>query len=60
MNNNIESEEQHSRHADIAIRIVERLVEEGILKSCIDTNSEDEFLTHDIIVEELKYDLEQE
>ena len=39
---------------DIAIRIVDRLVEEEIIRNCIDTNWPDEFEVQDIIVEELQ------
>tara|TARA_R110001606_G_scaffold45770_5_gene118403 strand:- start:4712 stop:4897 length:186 start_codon:yes stop_codon:yes gene_type:complete len=39
---------------DIAIRIVDRLVEERIIRNCIDTNWPDEFEVQDIIVEELQ------
>ena len=39
---------------DIAIRIVDRLVEGRIIRNCIDTNWPDEFEVQDIIVEELQ------
>jgi hypothetical protein len=47
---------------DLAIQIVESLVEEGIVKDCIDTDDEDEFVTQDIIVEILckKFGIENE
>jgi hypothetical protein len=47
---------------DLAIQIVESLVEEGIVKDCIDTDDEDEFITQDIIVEILckKFGIENE
>lgn len=38
---------------DLSIRIVDRLVEEGLIKDCIDTDFEDEFMAQDIIREEL-------
>jgi hypothetical protein len=36
---------------DLAIQIVESLVEEGIVRNCMDTDDEDEFITQDIIVD---------
>ena len=38
---------------DIAIRIVDEMVIEGIVADCIDTNNNDEFVAQDIIVEQL-------
>jgi hypothetical protein len=38
---------------DIAIRIVDNLVELGIIKDCLDTDDEDEFDTQDAIDEVL-------
>ena len=38
---------------DIAIRIVDELVFEGIIPDCTDTNNSIEFDTQDIIVEQL-------
>ena len=38
---------------DIAISIVDDLVEEGIIPNCIDTDNEAEFITQDIIVKHL-------
>jgi hypothetical protein len=38
---------------DIAIRIVDKLVELGIIKDCLDTDDEDEFDTQDAIDEVL-------
>jgi hypothetical protein len=38
---------------DIAIRIVDKLVELGIIKDCLDTDDEDEFGTQDAIDEVL-------
>ena len=38
---------------DAAIRIVDKLVMEGIIPNCIDTDDEIEFTTQDIILEEL-------
>lgn len=38
---------------DIAIRIVDKLVQEGFVKNCIDTDDQDEFEVQDIIVTEL-------
>ena len=39
---------------DIAIRIVDQMVMEGLIPDCIDTNDNTEFETQDIIVEQLK------
>jgi hypothetical protein len=36
---------------DLAIEIVDSLVEEGIVRNCMDTDDEDEFITQDIIVD---------
>jgi hypothetical protein len=38
---------------DIAIRIVDSLVQEGFVKNCIDTDDETEFEIQDIILNEL-------
>ncbi len=38
---------------DIAIRIVDKLVQEGYVKNCIDTDDQTEFEIQDIIVSEL-------
>mgnify|MGYP003116573394 CR=1 FL=1 len=38
---------------DIAIRIVDQMVFEGIIPDCTDTNNSIEFDTQDIIVEQL-------
>ena len=38
---------------DIAIRIVDQMVMEGLIPDCIDTNDNTEFDTQDIIVEQL-------
>lgn len=38
---------------DIAIRIVDKLVQEGYVKNCIDTDDETEFEIQDIILNEL-------
>ena len=38
---------------DIAIRIVDKLVQEGLIKDCIDTDDQIEFETQDIILNEL-------
>ena len=47
---------------DLAIQITDALVGEGIVKDCIDTDDEDEFVTQDIIVEILckKFGIENE
>jgi hypothetical protein len=37
----------------VAIRIVDNMVEQGIVKSCIDTDDDTEFTIQDIIVTEL-------
>jgi len=36
---------------DMSINIVDRMVEEGIIKDCTDTDDEDEFVAQDIIRE---------
>lgn len=36
---------------DMSINIVNRMVEEGIIKDCTDTDDEDEFVAQDIIRE---------
>ena len=38
---------------DIAIRIVDKLVEKGLVKDTLDTDDEDEFIVQDLIHEEL-------
>ena len=38
---------------DIAIRIVDALVKEGIIPNCIDTDDQSEFTAQDCIVAEL-------
>ncbi len=38
---------------DIAIRIVDKLVQEGYVKDCMDTDDETEFEIQDIILNEL-------
>jgi hypothetical protein len=38
---------------DIAIRIVDKLVQEGYVKNCIDTDDDTEFEVQDIILNEL-------
>jgi hypothetical protein len=38
---------------DIAIRIVDKLVQEGFVKNCIDTDDETEFEIQDIVLNEL-------
>ena len=38
---------------DIAIRIVDKLVQEGLIKDCIDTDDDTEFEVQDIILNEL-------
>jgi hypothetical protein len=38
---------------DIAIRIVDKLVQEGFVKNCIDTDDDTEFEIQDIILNEL-------
>ena len=45
---------------DIAIRIVDRLVEQGIIKNCTDTDDETEFQVQDIIQEEINLEFEIE
>jgi hypothetical protein len=47
----VELDEDDTR--DIAIRIVDKLVELGIIKDCLDTDDEDEFDTQDAIDEVL-------
>ena len=42
---------------DIAIRVVDKLVEEGLVKNSIDTDDENEFIVQDIIHEELNKQL---
>jgi hypothetical protein len=39
---------------DIAIQIVDELVDNGLVKNCIDTDDETEFEVQDIILEKLK------
>jgi hypothetical protein len=36
---------------DMSINIVDRMVEEGLIKNCTDTDDEDEFVAQDIIRE---------
>jgi len=45
---------------DLAIQIVDKLVEENLIKDCIDTDDETEFEVQDIIVEKLceKFNIE--
>ena len=43
---------------DIAIRIVDELVLEGVVPDCIDTNNETEFIVQDIIVTKITEALE--
>jgi|GEM_PF-2915448 len=38
---------------DLAIKIIDELVEKGFVKDCIDTNDESEFEVQDIIHSEL-------
>jgi hypothetical protein len=45
---------------DLAIKILEKLVEAGFVKDCIDTDDEDEFNVQDIIHEEINEALEIE
>jgi hypothetical protein len=51
------SKEEKEKHLDdcrdIAIRIVDKLVQEGYVKNCIDTDDETEFEIQDIILNEL-------
>ena len=51
------SEEEKEKHLDdcrdIAIRIVDKLVQEGYVKNCIDTDDETEFEVQDLILNEL-------
>ena len=42
---------------DIAIRIVDKYVMDGLVKDCTDTNDETEFEFQDVIVEVLKESL---
>ena len=39
---------------DVAIRSVDRMVDEGIIKDCTDTNDTTEFDVQDIIFDEIK------
>ena len=39
---------------DVAIRIVDRLVKEKLIKDCIDTDDDTEFEFQDVIQEELQ------
>ena len=39
---------------DVAIRSVDRIVDEGIIKDCTDTNDTTEFDVQDIIFDEIK------
>ena len=50
---NQEKEKHIDDCRDIAIRIVDKLVEEGYVKDCIDTDDETEFEIQDIILNEL-------
>ncbi len=43
---------------DIAIRIVDELVLEGVVPNCIDTDNETEFIVQDIIVTKITEALE--
>jgi hypothetical protein len=43
---------------DIAIQIVDELVENNLIKDCIDTDDETEFEVQDIILEKLKINLD--
>ena len=45
---------------DVAIRIVDRLVDLGIIKDCTDTDDETELQVQDIIQEELTWELQLE
>jgi hypothetical protein len=51
------TEEEAQRYLDdcrdIAIRIVDKLVQEGFVKNCIDTDDETEFEIQDIVLNEL-------
>lgn len=42
---------------DVAIRIVDRLVEMGIIKDCTDTDDETEFIVQDVIHSEINWEL---
>jgi hypothetical protein len=50
---NQEKEKHIDDCRDIAIRIVDKLVEEGYVKNCIDTDDDTEFEIQDIILNEL-------
>jgi hypothetical protein len=45
---------------DLAIRLVDILVEQGIIVNCIDTDYEDEFIAQDLIVEFLENNMKDE
>ena len=45
---------------DVAIRIVDRLVDLGIIKDCTDTDDETELEVQDIIQEEINWELKIE
>ena len=45
---------------DLAIAVVDRLVENGLVPDCVDTNNETEFQFQDTIVEVLKEKIEYE
>ena len=50
----VEEKEKHIDDCrDIAIRIVDKLVQEGYVKNCIDTDDDTEFEIQDIILNEL-------
>lgn len=42
---------------DIAIDIVDEFVKQGLVKDCIDTDDQDEFIFQDIVFEKLQYHL---
>lgn len=42
---------------DIAIRMVDKLVEEGYVPNCIDTDDDTEFNVQDLLLNELKTNL---
>ena len=44
---------QEDNIRDIAIRITDELVREGLIPDCIDTDNEAEFEVQDVIVEQL-------
>jgi len=44
---------------DLAIRIVDKLVGEGLVPNCIDTDNETEFEFQDAIIEQLKKELKK-